>query len=45
VRTRSSETPRVFTKVKITYVVHGDVDEETLKAAIRLSRRGTAPRA
>ncbi|MDK2463502.1 MAG: OsmC family protein, partial [Candidatus Korarchaeota archaeon] len=35
---RAPEPPRVFTRVKIRYVVHGDVDENILRDAIKLSQ-------
>ncbi len=35
---RAPEPPRVFTRVKIRYVVHGDVDERILRDAIKLSQ-------
>ena len=35
---RAPDPPRVFTKVRIRYVVHGDVDERILRDAIKLSQ-------
>ena len=35
---RAPDPPRVFTRVKIRYVVHGDVDERVLRDAIKLSQ-------
>ena len=41
--TRAKDHPRVFKRIVITYSVRGDVEEEKLKEAIRLSQNKFCP--